>query len=235
MPIHVVEQDRFASTTVAQMEPGGMIELPDGRKFRYARVGAVALVAGHMTQGPAIIANHQNIAASAASAIGSTSVSATLGATAATVGQYSGGYLVANDATGEGHYYRISTNTAASSSGVITVTLSDPIKIALVLTTSQVSLIPNPWNGVIDYPTTTTLNPTGVAPFAVAASQYCWLQTGGVTNVLIDGTVGVGTGVAVPGGVAGGVKVMASTLAQVGYALQAGVDTEYNTVFLTID
>jgi hypothetical protein len=233
---HIIDLDRFSSqTTTPQMEIGAKVELPDGRKFRYAKVGGSALVAGHMTQGPAIVADHQNRAVAAAVAIGGRTVTATLGATAATAGQYAGGYLVVNDATGEGHYYKISTNAAADASGVISVELVEPVKVALVASTSEVSLIPNPWNGVIDYPTTSTLNPTGVAPFAVPASSFCLLQTGGPSNVLIDGTVGVMTGIAVPASVAGAVKVMAATLSQVGYALQAGVDTEYNAVFLTID
>ncbi len=222
-------------SSATNMHPlGTLVVADDGRKYRFAKNGATALVAGHVLQGPAIIANHQNVAVQAVAAIGATSVSVTLGATASAANQYAEGYLIISDATGEGHTYKVKDHAAVASSGVITVNLFDPIKVALT-TSSEVCFIANPWNGVIDYPTTSTQTVAGIAPFAVAIDQYFWAQTGGVTSLLAAGTIGVMTGVAVPGSVAGGGTVMAATLSQIGYALQAGVDTEYRAVFLTID
>jgi hypothetical protein len=226
--------DIFSSSTVKQHAFGQLAMAADGRKFRYAKAGASNLVAGNVQQGPAIVANHQNIAVATAAAIGANSVTVTLGATAATANQYADGYMVVNDVDGQGHSYKILSHPAADSAASLELTLDDKIKVALT-TSSEVCLIANPWNGVIIYPTTSTQTVAGVAPFAVTAGEYCWLQTGGVASMLADGAIGVMTGVAVPSSVAGAGKIMAATLSQIGYALQAGVDTEYRAVFLTID
>jgi hypothetical protein len=226
--------DHFAEHANQVHPLGTLAIMADGRKFRYAKAGAAALAMGKIQQGPAIVANHQNIAVAAAAAIGAEQVTVTLGATAATADQYKEGYLIVNDATGEGQTLKIKSHPAADSSGSLVIKLEDAVKVALT-TSSEVCLIPNPWNGVIIYPTTSTLAPAGVAPFAVAAGKYCWLQTGGPCSALADGAIAVMSGIAVPAAVAGAVKIMAATLSQVGYALQAGVDTEYRAVHLTID
>jgi hypothetical protein len=232
--ITISQGDVFSDSSVQEHVLGTVGYADNGRAFRYVKAGGTALVPGKLQQGPAVVANHQNIAASAAAAAGATTVTFTLGATAATANQYAGGTLVINDVDGEGYTYRIASHAAADSSGVITLKLDDPILVALT-TNSEACLFPNTYNGVIVNPTTPTNAPVGVAVKAITANQYGWIQTHGPVSCLNDSATAVGLGVAPSQAVAGAVKTMAATLSQVGYALQAGVDTEYRTVFLTID
>lgn len=216
-----------------------------GRTFRYAKNGATALAAGKVTQGPAATANHINCNVAAA-AIGDTLVSLTVGATEVTENQYEGGLLQINDGTGEGHSYLIASNTACDASGTTTLLLEEPLMVALVASgTTEASLIPSAWAGVA-VSTTEENVPAGVPLVAVPASHYCWLQTGGIANVLMDGTPAVGTLLTFSGTAAGALAALmidadaaadyAQTMPIVGkqYAT-AGVDTEYKPVYLMID
>lgn len=226
-------QPLFSSSSVAQLDLGA--KAVDGeRVFRYVKAGAVALVPGKLQQAPAIVANHQNIAVAAAAAVGATSVTVTLGATAATANQYANGYMIVNDVNGEGHSYKIKSNPAADASASLVVTLEDGIVVALT-TSSEVCLIPNSHNGVIVNPATPTNSPVGIAIYPVVAGEFGWIQTRGPVSALADGAITVGLGIAPSQSVAGSVKATATTLDNVGAALQAGVDTEYRTVFVRID
>lgn len=232
--LQISAQDLFSSSATQKTDLGARATTGDGRVFRYVKAGASALVPGKLQQGPAIVANHQNMAVAAAAAIGATSVTVTLGATAATANQYAGGYLIVNDATGEGHTYKVKSHPAADSAASLVVTLEDPIVVALT-TSSEASLLANQYNGVIVNPTTPTNEPVGVAIYPVAATEYGWIQTRGTVSCLNDSNTAVGLGIAPSQAVAGAVKTMAATLSQVGHAQQAGVDTEYRAVFLTLD
>ena len=231
--IQLAASDIFGDSSVQEHALGSVGFAENGRTFRYVKAGGTALVPGKLQQGPAVVANHQNIACAVA-AIGATSVTVTLGATAATANQYAGGTLVINDVDGEGYTYRIASHPAAGSSETLVLTLDDPILVALTAS-SEACLFPNLYNGVVVNPTTPTNAPVGVAVKAITASYYGWIQTHGPVSCLNDSATAVGLGIAPSQAVAGAVKTMAATLSQVGYALQAGVDTEYRTVFLTID
>jgi len=212
----------------------------DGRKFRYAKAGTSALSAGKAGQMKAAAANHVNIAVASNVAIGDTQMTVTLGATAASENDYEDGYLHVNDATGEGYQIPISGNSAGASAGSCVITLDDPMPVALVAGTSQVTLVPNPWNGVTET-TTEEAGFAGVAARAVTASYYYWSQTGGQAIALASGTGAVGSNVTF-GAAAGSLLVLSTTIAEtvvqpiVGY-LNAivQVDTEYKPVFLTAD
>lgn len=227
-------QELLSASSVQLHDLGAQMVGNDGRKFRYVKAGATALVPGKLQQGPAVVANHQNIAVAAAAAIGAKSLTVTLGATAATANQYSGGLMFVNDEVGEGHTYKIKSHPAADASASLVITLEDGIIVALT-TASQVSLWPNPYNGVIVHPTTATNAAVGVAVYPITAAYYGWVQTYGPVACLNDGNTAVGLGVAPSGATAGAVKTMAATLSQVGYAPIAGVTTEYQPIFLTID
>lgn len=222
-----------STSTADQLQVGTRSESADGRQFVYVKAGASALVPGTLQQGPAIVADHQNIAVAAAAAIGATTITVTLGATAATANQYAGGYVVVNDVTGEGNTYLVSSHPAADASASLVLTLSDAVNVALT-TSSQVSLIANPYNGVIINPTTPTGVPVGVAVYAVAAGEYGWIQTRGAVSCLNDGNTTVGLAVAPSQSVAGAVKTGATTLDSVGSALQTAVSTEYNCISIRL-
>jgi hypothetical protein len=216
----------FTSDQQAQL--GAVIK--DGSdEFVYVKAGASPLVAGTLKQGPAIVANHQNISVASAASAGATSVTVTLGATAATANFYAGGYMIVNDVDGQGHTYQIASNPAANSAASMVVTLNEELEEALT-TSSQVCLIPNKYNGVIINPTTATNVPVGVGISDIPAEYYGWLQKRGPVACLNDGGTAVGLGLAPSGSVAGALATVAATTDQVAKALQAGVDTEYRAV-----
>lgn len=209
----------------------------DGRTFRYVKVGAVALVPGNVIQSPAIVANHVNLTPTAVSTVGDTTVTVTLGATAATANQYANGTLTfEKGTTGAGQTLLIKSNPAAALSTTLVVTLAD----AVVTTTSgtvTASLVQNNYQGVIQAPVTTlTGTPVGVAVAPLAAASFGWICSRGITGVLADGaqTVGV-TAAAVPSAAAGAAKVMAATLFQIGIWSKTTIDTQITPCYLTLD
>lgn len=192
----------------------------DGREFRYAKAGAVALVPGYLQQSPAEITNHQNLTAPAA-ATGTKSITVTLGATAATLNQYAGGLMVISVTPDIGYAYRIGSNPAADASASLTVTLDDAIRGAALTSSSRIDLYPNPYNGVIIVPTTASSAPVGVAISPLSIGYYGWIQTKGQGVVVADagGAVTVGTSIVASNQTAGCVEGATGAQAVVGTAL----------------
>jgi len=232
----IVAQDVYKSSTVQQHILGEKAYTPDGRTFRYVKVGAAALVPGNLIQGPAVVTNHVNLTPTAAVAVGDTTITVTLGATAATENQYAGGYLVTEiGTTGRGQTLLIKSHPAAASAGTLTITLSDPFTIATSGTVT-VSLIANTYNGVIQSPSTTLTGPiVGAAVSALPASSFGWIQTRGACGILVSGTPIVGSAVGAPTTTAGMAVADSAILNHIGVTLKAGITTQNTPVMLTID
>ena len=208
----------------------------DGRIYRYALNGAVALAAGKTVSAIAAVANHTTITVQAAAAIGDQTVKATLGATLATADQYADGYLVVKDSTGLGQIFSITGNTATASAGVISVFTREPVNVALT-TSSIVSLVNNPWSGVLVAPAAAAQFTNGVPQTPVAASAYAWVATGGMSPVLSDGIITKGAGAIQSASVIGAatIELAATVTGRIGLAPEATVTTKYDPLFLTID
>lgn len=234
--ISLTAQDARQVSDTQIHELGTIAETADGRVFRYSSAGATALVAGKVNSSAAKVANHTNIAVSAAASVGDRKVSVTLGATAATQDQYKDGFLVVNDAAGVGCAYRIEGHTAAASAGALDVYLADRVEIALT-TSSKVSLVPNPWSGSIVTAASTALFANGSNNVAVAASNFYWSQTRGTASVLSDGIIAKGAYAIVSGSVNGALATQVDTdvVRFVGVAPEATVDTKYYPIFLLVD
>jgi hypothetical protein len=230
-------QALYTSSATQIHRLGERLVTASGNVYRYCKAGASALVAGNWIQSPAQIANHQNIAPTATFAIGATSITVTLGATAATADQYAGGQAVVTITPGLGQQLNISGHPAADASATLTLELDEPLRVALT-TTTRIDLVPNPWNGVIQSPVTTlTGTPMGVATYIIAASEFGWLQRGGLTGALIAGTPAVGAAVVLPGTAAGAAVVDPANAAvpMVGVMASTGGDGECNGVLLTLE
>lgn len=228
-------QDILIDSTTATQTLGTYIETADGRGFRYAAIGAVASVAGKLYQSPVQDTTNQNPSgglAVAAAAIGATAVTLT-GSLTLALNLMAGGFLSVNVTPGQGYLYRIKGNTAVSSAANCVVTLDDPLVIALT-TSSKVVMSIHPYNGVVVNPTTATGSPVGIAPTIVAATDFGWLQTRGVSVYLNDSSTAVGLGLTASAATAGALKTAASTTVALGYALQTGVTTEYDLCDLHI-
>ena len=222
------------ATSDTQKEPLGTLRIePDGRKFRYALAGGT-LVAGKMCIMSVVEANHFDISPAVAASVGDTTLSLTLGATAAAADLYKDGYLITHDEAGEGYCYGIDTNAAAASSGTCEITLKNGLQVALT-TASEVMLVKNPWCG-ITHSATEESGAAGVAMTAVTSGDYCWVQTGGLGAILGSATTAVGAPLSLDG-TAGAVAAQANyTMNLVGIAVgHVYVSGEYNPIWLTID
>lgn len=234
-PVLISAADVFGNSSVQEHDLGAIGFARDGRKFRYCKAGATALVPGKLQQGPAVVANHQNVAVAVAAAADAITVTVTLGATAATLNQYAEGLLVINDAAGEGFTYRIKSHPAADASASLVITLDDPVITALT-TSSEACMILNQYNGVIINPTTPTGSPVGVPLQAVTAAQYGWVQSAGIVAGLnADLALTVGSAISPSNATAGGFENGVIAQGFVGHAFQTGVDTEYRGIRLNID
>lgn len=222
------------SSTASIPQLGAKAVGADGTEYRLAKVGASALVPGTLLQAPAEITNHQDLVPAAA-AIGDTSVTVTLGATAATANYYAGGWLMVSITPGQGYRYKIASHPAADASATLTLQLVDPIVVALT-TASNVDLVVNPYSGVVINPTSATSAPVGAAITAAAASSYCWIQTKGACALLADagGAVTVGTAVVASNQTAGAVEALTGVQAPVGLALTGIATSEYGAILLNL-
>lgn len=220
--------EQYPSTDV-----GNRIVTDDGCEYRYVQAGAANLVVGNLLQNAAEITNHQNLTPTAAVAIGGKQITVTLGATAVTNNYYSGGFMIVTTSTGAGYKYRISSHPAADASATLVLQLEDPILVA-TSTSSRIDLVANPYQGVIQNPTSATGTPLGVAVAPITALYYGFIQTRGVAAVLADGAVTVGTAVVASNATAGAVEALTGVQAPVGVAVTGIATTEIGAVRLTI-
>lgn len=235
-PAQAIDSDIFQDSDVQQMDLGTKVVAADGREYRYVKAGGTALVAGKVYDGPANSTDFANISVASAAAAGATSITVTLGSTAATANQFAGGVVVVNDVDGQGFTYTIDSHPAADASASLVLTLhpDEPVVTALT-TSSQVTLIPNQYNGVIIHAATETGIPVGVAVQNITASQYGFIQTRGPVSALCDANVAaLGQQVDASTTTDGSVTLGTVATAGIGYALAQGVSTEYNPIFLNI-
>lgn len=226
------------TTSASQQEELGAIGMTsDGRVYRYAKAGAANLALGKLTVNADADANVTNVTVANSPAIGDTLVQVNAGGTIV-AGVYNEGYLTVSDATGEGISYKINSNSGVTGAGVITVNLEEqePLQVALVASTSEVSLTQNPWKSVVISATDQADMATGVPNVNITAAEFGWLQTRGECAAWADEAVTRGLALTIGTGSAGAVEALdAAGEPQIGTASQTLVDTEYRTVYLQID
>ena len=196
-------QTEYEQSATQQYTLGTLLEYADGRKFRYARNGGVALAKAYMTCGASVVANVQaetQTTSGAAVAIGDQEIVIDVtNASGITDDLYAEGSLTVDSSTAAGDIYKIvackllTTTTAR-------LLLEQPIRTAFSAT-SVVSLHRNRWRDVVVYPTTATQPATGIPLIAVTINYYCWLQTGGDAPCYVDtgDTIVIGEPVGKPG------------------------------------
>lgn len=211
-----------------------------GNELLLVSNAATALVPGVLVQAAAEVTAHEKLTVAAAAAVGAFTVSVTNGSTVMNINQYAGGYLlVASGSAILGQTLAIATHTAGTNAGTITVTLADPVQIALT-TSCTVSFVADPARNVIINPTTATGTPLGVTLYPVPAStaptynattgalvtagtpQYAYILATGEVGCLVDSTVtNVGYPIGRSAATAGAIGVATlTTVAQIGIAAQ---------------
>ena len=232
--LQTVPSEIRTSSSTQETVLGAHAETPDGRGFRYVLNGATALIPGTLVQSAAETTAHQALTPTAA-AVGDTSLTVTLGGTAAEVDEYKDGFAITSPGP-VGEMYGIAGHPYAAASAAVVLTLSEPIKTAIPAGT-LIDLVRNPYRQVVINPTTPTGSPVGVALHAIAASQFGWLQTHGPVAVLAIGALVVGThvtGTDTAGAVASNTAFTTATPI-VGVALTGVATSEYGAVYLTLD
>lgn len=214
---------------------GSRWDLADGREVRLVLAGAVNLAAGKLMAAPAPITNHQNLTVTAVQAYsnnGNTpaTVTVTLGGTAVVANQYAGGYAVVTSSTGLGQTLEIASHPAqATTTGSLVLTLADGPNTALS-TSSKVSMIANPCNGIIIYASGALQQSVGVTLYAVTAANYAYIISRGIVSCLNDGGLTVGSAVSPSNGVDGAVENGVIAQGFCGTAIIAGTDTQYQPI-----
>ncbi len=207
---------------------GQKFDTSDGRELALVKNGAVALAAGVLTQSEAEVTAHQKLAMTVPTAYPATAglfqILVTNGSTVLNVNKFAGGYAIVASGPGIGQILKIASHQAGANGATFVVTLEDPIQTTLTAS-SKISLLQNPYSGVIITPATTaTGGCVGATLYNIAAStapsydgttgalttagvaQYGLIVTHGPASVLIDNSV---TNVGYPLGVS---KVTAGTL-----------------------
>lgn len=244
-PLAIQANGTFQTSTDTALDTllGTRWDLSDGRVVALGNPATGTTVAeGKLYQNAALVANHQNLdvtAATAYSANGNVpaTVTVTLGGTAVTANQYRGGYVAVVDGAGEGQVLKIASHPAQSNgSSTVKITLEDGPATAFSASTSEVSLLPPTGKDVIIHPTTPTNTAFGLAMYPIAADSYGFFLVEGVGCALCDAVV-AGPGVeigwsALVAGAVGGTPYANNELtgAALGQMAILGVSGEYRPV-----
>lgn len=223
---------------------GTQLVMQDGRKFRFAVNGGVALVVGNViSQVLGLSTDEDNTVA--AGAVGDRLITFTHGAATTVANFFSEGYAVISVTPGGGDTYKISDHLAlqnATAGDVVNLGPGHALRRALT-TTSRMDLCSNPYAFVIqDAVTTNAALPVGVAVSALAATSGSgWLQTRGICGVLTAGTVIGGNRVVVPTGTAGACGPETAVAANskiettIGIVALVGATGAWSSIMLTLD
>jgi hypothetical protein len=224
-------QGIYEESSTAKHRIGEKIELADGRCFRYGQTGA-AIGAGLLVSqdvSATCLAETDDVIIAAA---GDFSISAGSKAFQATLSgvsknQYAGGLIALTDDAGEGHQYRIESNSATdyTTSGKVDFHLYDGLVVA-VTTSSDIAITGNLWTELVGATAATDYMVSGVTPIAFTDAYYGWFQTAGIATSIADGTIAIGDQLTLSDGVAGAVQLQdAYTEPAVGYAVFAPDNT----------
>ena len=237
LTVGISGQDVFSESATAQHGIGQIGRTKDGRTFKYAKVGATALVVGNALQGPVEDTNHDNITVRITAA-GSTALLITTGSGSGALdaNEYAEGFAVIDTTPGLGYCYRISDHAAiaASTDGTINLVPEDAIEVALTAA-SVVTLCQHPYKNVIVMPASTLTNMiVGGAVYPTTEAYFGWIQTGGPGASLIEDTPGAGQPLTVSD-TAGALGVHSAELPNVAYMLVTGRDDKVLPVFWSLN
>ncbi len=241
---------------------GKQLVLTDGRKFRYASVGATTLVVGTLVQGSISLTTDTGMSATASTTVnpytgtvadntkGNTALAFTHGAATAIANFFAEGYIYVNVTPGGGDYYKIAShpafaNGANTPADLVNLWPGFKLRNALTDTTTKVSLVSHPNSRVVRVPSTLpTAQIAGVAitPLIGAAGRgnFGWLQTRGTVPILQDNSSSIVGQPAIASTVTGGAVGIVTTTniitsPIVGNFMFIGASAAFSLVYLTVD
>ncbi len=188
------EGDQLVTSTNANLRALGTKGVtPDGRVFRWALNGSVALEAGKLIQGsPPNASVDAGLAIVNATTTGVSSLTVTAAASGGadvTANQYQDGYLTVDTSPGQAMYQIASNTSGSSTSSNIVVNFKNEAKIRDAMTsgTTTVGLYESPYRNTIIVPAADPSGPViGVSPTPVSSAVYFWVQTSGWSLVNAD-------------------------------------------------
>ena len=228
-------------TSTQKHKLGTEMVFVDGRKFRYVENGGVNITEGLLVASEAVAGNHDEDLAVATASTGATSITVTLGATAAAKDLYAEGYLFINipilaTSASPHEMYKIKEHAAISSTGSGAIVLDEPDGLVTAITngTETVGLIKSPYKDIVVAPAAIAGRFVGVTCRTLTADYFGWVQVAGIATVAMDGTPAVGTLVGASSNHAGQFLAVSgdTTPAIARMHGKAGVDNEYHTVIL---
>ena len=123
-----------------------------GNTYVRAKNGSTALTVGRLFAAPNSVGNHiASHTPTAQGTAGDRIVKITVGGTAVTRNQYAKGWLIFRDTGEQGHKYRIASNDAAASSGIVTLVLAEPL-VTNIASTQECALVRNRYRDVVVAP-----------------------------------------------------------------------------------
>ncbi|KKK56830.1 hypothetical protein LCGC14_3060600 [marine sediment metagenome] len=184
-------RDPYTTYANQRFALGQVMEVSDGRLYRFALAGAAALAPSNLDSAKAMTANFDTLAIQATVDAGATTIPFTNGATALVENELAGGTILVEDvALNLGEIYPIKSHASAGGVATCTVTLEDNVTVLNALTTSgKVTVRVNPWQSVIIHGSPPVQLLVGIPQTIIGLTEYGWLQTHGVTNCLIEGSV----------------------------------------------
>lgn len=158
----------------------------DGRVYRYAQNGDVAIGPGLLCVAPDITALHEDIVVSTV-AIGGTTIVVAAGA-AVVAGEYEEGFLNLTDGTAQGIMYAIANCPAIAAAGNVTIRLAEPIRVATITGDTTGTLYRNKYRFLRVSDVDQIDMPVGVMNVTLPIDYYGWLQVKGPCSILTDST-----------------------------------------------
>lgn len=226
--------------------PAGNVDLgakaytTDGRRFRLSVLptSGTTLAACKLIQSNAQSAT-LHLGTVSAQAIGDTTVTYTVPSSTLTLSanQLAGGFISIVTGTGSPQQLQISGHPAVTASTTVNLTLLDPFVVA-TSATATAEVYANPFSAPVVTPGSSLTGTVLGAPMvgvtvSTTIPTYFWVQTGGFSTILGQGTTGIGLGGS-NGSVAGSMAVVAATTPQLAIALEAGADGLYTVWDLNI-
>jgi hypothetical protein len=168
---------------------GTIRELYDGRSFVYCKNGAGALAAGAVCAS-VITVMHNEQTVTVAHPVGTKTIIMTDSGGGVALDAYKGGTLIVSAGAGIGECYEILGNSAATAGATFEITLAQGLRTLWVTSTTDISIFPNRYNGVITNPTDGQQLPACVPQIIVPIGNFFWGQISGHGSMLIDVAAG---------------------------------------------